>query len=94
VEKVSEHTARSLFIGGHELQDTLRIWQLFVGRESATIGASLGTLAEMRHLSPNASIAKLRRHGITATADQSVQDAATASHVREDHLLAMIFLPD
>ena len=32
---VSEHTARSPFIGGHELQDTLRIWQLFRRREYA-----------------------------------------------------------
>jgi hypothetical protein len=34
-EAASEHTARSQFIGGHELQDTLRTWQLSRRREYA-----------------------------------------------------------
>lgn len=59
--------------------------------ETATLGSSLGTLAQMQHIAPDVLISRLQQHGVMARTDQSVRDIAVANQVKEDRLLAIIF---
>jgi EAL domain-containing protein (putative c-di-GMP-specific phosphodiesterase class I) len=62
--------------------------------EAATLGVSLGTLAQMQHIAPDVLVSRLQQHGVIARVDKSVRETAVANQVKEDRLLAIFFRID
>jgi len=62
--------------------------------EEALVDAPLSSLAGVTRTTPAALIARLQKHGIRATPNQSVRALSVASGLGENRLLGLIFLPD
>lgn len=62
--------------------------------ERALVDAPLWALAGAIHTEPEALVSRMRTHGITAGSQQSVRDLSRTNGVDENHLLAIVFLPE
>jgi hypothetical protein len=72
-------------VTGHQLEGPIM---------QALVDAPLSSLADVTHIAPDALLAKLQAHGITATAGQSIHELATAHGVSPGRLLGFVFLPE
>ncbi|MDH0867123.1 hypothetical protein [Mitsuaria sp. GD03876] len=61
--------------------------------EQALVDAPLWALAATTHTEPEALIARLQAHGITASREQTVRDLSVRTGVGENRLLGVVFLP-
>jgi hypothetical protein len=62
--------------------------------ERALVDAPLSALAAVTRTAPEALMRRLKAHGIVATSQQSIRDLSGEHGVREDRLLAIVFLPE
>jgi hypothetical protein len=62
--------------------------------EQALVDAPLSALASVIRATPEALVTRMKEHGITANAQQSVREVSARSGESENRLLAIVFLPE